>query len=361
MINLLRQWYERYFTDPQTIIFAFILIVGGLLILVMNAHLMPILVGIIIAYLFEGLVYRLDQIGVSRTVAASIVTALILATILIVLLVLLPLLSRQVSELIRELPAMFGKGQQLLSQLPQDYPDYVSTEQVEDIFTFVRTELTNLGQRVVSLSLASVVGVITFFVYLILLPLMVFFFLKDKDMILRWLGNFLPDERRLVTTVWADLDSKIASYVRGKFIEILVVWISSFIAFAFMGLNYALLISLLVGLSVIVPYVGATVVTIPVALIAFFQWGATSDFGYLIAIYALIQFLDGNLLVPLLFSEVVNLHPVAIIVAVVFFGSLWGIWGVFFAIPLATLIQAIIKAWTDHDTKGEDDSQGELL
>ena len=70
-------------------------------------------------------------------------------------------------------------------------------------------------------------------------------------------------------------------------------------------------------------------------------------------IYGVIQFLDGNLLVPLLFSEVVNLHPVAIIVAVVFFGSLWGIWGVFFAIPLATLIQAIIKAWPSAEMASE--------
>ena len=360
MINLLKLWYERYFTDPQTIIFAFILIVGVLLIVVMNAHLMPILIGVIIAYLFEGLVVRMNQIRLSRTFAASFVTALILAIILVVLFVLLPLLSRQVSELIRELPTMFGKGQQLLSQLPEQYPVYVSTEQVEEIFTFVRTELTNVGQRVVSLSLASVVGAITFFVYLILLPLMVFFFLKDKDLILNWLGNFLPDERRLARVVWADLDSKIASYVRGKFIEILVIWFSSFVAFAFMGLDFAMLLSLLVGLSVIIPYVGATVVTIPIAIIAFFQWGPTSDFGYLIAIYALIQFLDGNLLVPLLFSEVVNLHPVAIIVAVVFFGSLWGIWGVFFAIPLATLIQAIIKAWPDHDAMAEPESQSDI-
>jgi putative permease len=177
---------------------------------------------------------------------------------------------------------------------------------------------------------------------------------------LNWLGNFLPDERTLAREVWIDLDSKIASYVRGKFIEVLVVWFTSFIAFTFMGLNYAMLLSLLVGLSVIIPYVGATVVTIPVAMIAFFQWGATSEFWYLIAIYTLIQFLDGNLLVPLLFSEVVNLHPVAIIVAVVFFGSLWGVWGVFFAIPLATLIQAIIKAWPHHETQDEQDSQGDI-
>ena len=353
MINILKQWYERYFTDPQTVIFAFILIIGFLLIVVMNAHLMPILIGIIIAYLFEGLVVRMGQINLSRTIAASFATAVILTAIILTLFVLLPLLSQQVSELIRELPSMLGKGQQLLSQLPQQYPDFVSTQQVEEILIFLRTEVTLLGQRVVSLSLASVVGVITFFVYLILLPLMVFFFLKDKDLILGWLGGFLPDERRLVREVWTDLDIKIASYVRGKFLEILIIWVTSFIAFSWMGLNYAMLISLLVGISVIVPYVGATVVTIPVALIAFSQWGVTSEFGYLLAIYALIQFVDGNLLVPLLFSEVVNLHPIAIIVSVVFFGSLWGIWGVFFAIPLATFIQAVIKAWPSHEPAAE--------
>ena len=348
MINILKQWYQRYFTDPQTVMFAFILIFGALLIVVMNAHLMPILIGIIIAYLFEGLVVRLKQINLNRTIGASIVTLIILATILLTLFVLLPLLSRQVSELIRELPIMIGKGQLLLSQLPDKYPDYVSVEEVQQIFTFIRMELSSFGQRVVSLSLDSVVGVITFFVYLILMPLMVFFFLKDKNTILSWLGNFLPNERRLIAQVWAELDIKIASYIRGKFIEVLVVWIASYIAFFVMDLNYAMLLSLLVGLSVIIPYVGATVVTIPVALIAYFQWGWSSEFGYLMAAYAVIQFLDGNLLVPLLFSEVVNLHPLAIIVAVVFFGSLWGIWGVFFAIPLATLVQAILKAWPHH-------------
>ena len=168
-------------------------------------------------------------------------------------------------------------------------------------------------------------------------------------MILQWLANFLPEERRLLRTVWAELDIKIASYVRGKFIEVLIIWVASYVAFALMGLNYAMLLSLVVGLSVIIPYVGATVVTFPVALIAFFRWGFTSEFGWLMAIYGFIQFLDGNLLVPLLFSEVVNLHPVAIIVAVVFFGSLWGVWGVFFAIPLATLIQAILKAWPSEE------------
>jgi putative permease len=353
MFDILQQWYRRYFTDPQTVIFAFILIVGGLLIFVLNAHLMPILVAIIIAYLAEGMVVWLHKINLGRTVAASFVTALMITTILLAFFVLLPLLSRQVSELFREMPNMLGKGQQLLLRLPEEYPDYISASQIEEILTLARIELTSFGQRVVSLSLSSVVGIIAFLVYMILLPLMVFFFLKDKDLIIHWLADFLPDERRLLRAVWAELDIKIASYVRGKVIEVLIIWSASYIAFAVMGLDYAMLLSLAVGLSVIIPYVGATVVTFPVALIAFFQWGFTTEFGWLMAIYALIQFVDGNLLVPLLFSEVVNLHPVAIIVAVVFFGSLWGVWGVFFAIPLATLIQAIIKAWPTADLIAE--------
>ena len=336
MFDILQQWYHRHFTDPQTVIFAFILIVGIALIFLAGTHVMPIMVAIIIAYLCEGLVGVMARFNFGRTVAASVVTAIMVTTILLVIFVLLPLLSKQVTELIRELPNMLGQGQNLLLQLPERYPEYVSAAQIEEILTLARTELTSMGQRVVSLSLSSVVGVITFFVYMILLPLMVFFFLKDKDQILAWAANFLPEERRLLHTVWAELDIKIASYVRGKFIEIVIIWAASYIAFALMGLDFAMLLGFAVGMSVIVPYVGATIVTIPVALIAFFQWGFTSQFGYLMAIYAFIQFLDGNLLVPLLFSEVVNLHPVAIIVAVVFFGSLWG-------------VQAIIKAWPTEE------------
>jgi putative permease len=112
-----------------------------------------------------------------------------------------------------------------------------------------------------------------------------------------------------------------------------------------MGLNYAALLALAVGLSVIIPYVGAILVTLPVVMVGFFQWGMGSEFFYLCAVYLIIQVLDGNVLVPLLFSEAVNLHPVAIILAILFFGGIWGLWGVFFAIPLATLIKAIINAW----------------
>ena len=349
MIEIFKRWYQLNFQNPQTVILALILVVGSVLVIVMSTHLMPILVSVVIAYLFEGSVQKLGKVGINRTVSASLMTALFLTLILLMFLVLLPLLSAQISDLIRELPGMLAKGQTMLAQLPQRYPDYVSEQQVNEILSVMRGEISSLGQHIVTMSLSSVVSIITFFVYLILLPLMLFFFLKDKDLILYWLSRFLPGDLELVNDVWAELNIKIASYVRGKFMEIAIIWVSTYIGFALMGLNYAMLLSLLVGLSVIIPYVGATVVTIPVLLIAFFQFGTGSTFGYVMLIYAIIQFLDGNLLVPLLFSEVVNLHPVAIIVSVVFFGSLWGVWGVFFAIPLATLVQAVLKVWPSRN------------
>lgn len=159
------------------------------------------------------------------------------------------------------------------------------------------------------------------------------------------LASLLPNQRGVIMQVWQESTVQFANYVRGKALEIVIVGVVTYVAFKLMGLNYAALLAFLVGLSVVIPFIGAAIVTIPVAAIALFQWGWGNEFIWLMVVYGVIQALDGNVLVPLLFSEVVNLHPVIIISAVLFFGGLWGLWGVFFAIPLATLLKAVITAW----------------
>ncbi|STO71006.1 permease [Canicola haemoglobinophilus] len=141
------------------------------------------------------------------------------------------------------------------------------------------------------------------------------------------------------------MQQQIANYIRGKLLEILIIALVSYAIFLFFGLNYPLLLAVAVGFSVLVPYIGAVLVTIPVALVAMFQFGITPTFWYLMIAYVISQNLDGNLLVPFLFSEAVNLHPLTIIIAVLIFGGLWGFWGVFFAIPLATLVKAVVSSW----------------
>jgi putative permease len=344
-MRLITDWFKRTFSDPQIVFLTLILSVGFAIILTMGDMLAPVLASAVIAYLLEGLVVILEDRGMPRWLAATLVFVAFVLFLTLVLFGLLPLLSRQVTELVQQLPSMIATGEKALLRLPERFPEVVSMQQAEEILSAIRREIASYGQQVLSMSVSSVVGVLTILVYLVLMPMLVFFFLKDKDIIMRWFGGFMPGERRLADQVWREVDRQIANYVRGKFWEIIIVWAVTLLAFSFLGLQYAMLLSVLVGLSGVVPYVGATVVTFPVVLVAYFQWGWGPDFIWITVAYLVIQALDGNVLVPLLFGEVVNLHPIAIIVAILVFGGLWGFWGVFFAIPLATLVNAILRAW----------------
>lgn len=344
-MNIVANWFHRNLSDPQILYLALLLVVVFTVVLTMGHMLTPVLASMVIAYLLEGLVQHLERHGVARFPAVLLVYVLFLVFVTLVTLGVMPLLSRQVTELVQQLPSMVSAGTQVLMDLPEEYPDLVTKAQIDQLIASIRSEVISFGQHILSWSLASVLGVITIMVYVILMPILVFFFMKDKDLILAWFRHHLPHHHGITGNVWKDVDRQISNYVRGKAWEILIVWGVSYATFSAFGLKYSLLLSLLVGLSVIIPYIGAAVVSVPLLLVAWFQWGWSSSFAWLTVAYAIIQALDGNVLVPLIFSEVVNLHPVAIIVAILVFGGLWGFWGVFFAIPLATLVQAILTAW----------------
>jgi putative permease len=303
----------------------------------------------ILAFLLQGLVNSLSRRGVSLGLAITIAFTLFFVGFVSVLVVLIPIVGRQTSLFIGELPNMLGRIRDLLVSLPEKYAEYVSPEQFQIIVARASEEVAGLAEQILSLSISSFPGLFGILLYLFLVPMLVFFMLKDKDILIGFVTKLLPRERSVMTTIWTEMDIQFANYVRGKAIEILIVGATSYVAFLILGLNYAALLALLVGLSVLIPYIGATAVTLPVLLVGYMQWGYSAEFFWLFVVYGFIQFLDGNLLVPLLFSEVVNLHPVAIIVAVLFFGGIWGFWGVFFAIPLATLVKAIYNAWPRND------------
>jgi putative permease len=346
MNQLFRYWIKRYFSNPQVLILWLLLIVGFTLVIFLGQMLAPVLAAIVIAYLLEGLVHFLEKRKFPRKAAVLVVFIFFMVSFLALLVILLPLISRQVGQFLQQLPAMFAKGQSLLIQLPEKYPGYVTEAQIRQITASVSTQITGFAQQILSYSLASVRGVIAGIIYLILVPLMIYFFLDDKRLIIDWVKGFLPDERGLAREVWIEVNQQFANYVRGKIMEIIIVGVVAYIVFVSMGLQFSILLALLTGLSVLVPYIGVTVIFFPVALIAFFQWGATAQTLWVMLAYGIIQIFDGNLLAPLLLSRVVNLHPVAIIVAVLVFGGFWGIVGLLFAIPLATLCQAVIRVWT---------------
>ncbi|WP_426416557.1 AI-2E family transporter [Aestuariirhabdus sp. LZHN29] len=345
MTRFFKGWLHRYFSDEEAVILSVLLIIGFVVVLTMGSMLAPVFAAMVLAFLLQGVVNQLKGRGVSHNLSVTVVFLIFLTTFLLILLVLVPLIGDQMSRLFNELPRMIGDAQHALQVLPQKYPGFISETQVTVWIETLNGQITNVGQWFVSFSLSSIPGFVGVLIYLVLVPILVFFFLKDSALLASWTGSLLPAQRPMMMQVYAEMSDQIANYVRGKAIEILIVGAATYLGFVVLDLRYAALLALLVGLSVVVPYIGAAVVTIPVALIAFFQWGWGNEFFILMVVYGVIQALDGNVLVPLLFSEAVNLHPIAIIVAVLVFGGLWGFWGVFFAIPLATLLKALMTAW----------------
>ncbi|MCV6621775.1 MAG: AI-2E family transporter [Cellvibrionaceae bacterium] len=345
MIRIFQNWMERYLASEEAVLLLIILGLGLVVVVTMGGILAPMIASLIIAFLLQGVVQRLTAWGLPHIVAVNIAFLLLVGLLLTGIFVLFPLIWHQTATLFSEVPGMLADWQKIMLALPEKYPQFISEEQVSQIVAAMGSKLGGLGQSVLSFSLAKAPVLIAILVYLVLVPILVFFFLKDAGEIRAWMSSFLPRKRPVMSRIWHEMNIQVANYVRGKVIEILIVGGVSFVCFQFLGLNYALLLAVGVGLSVLVPYIGAAVITLPVAMIGFLQWGWSSEFYYLMIAYGIIQALDGNALVPLLFSEAVNLHPVAIILAVLVFGGIWGFWGVFFAIPLATLIKAVLNAW----------------
>ena len=311
----------------------------------MGGMLAPFFAAIIIAYMLEGSISTLETKNIPRILAVNMVFILFVTFLAFLVVVLLPIISRQASQFFQDLPGMVNDGQALLMKLPQQYPEFITEESVNQVIVASTTAISAMGQSILSFTLASVPVIISVLVYLVLVPLMVFLLLKDKTDIIGWMFRFLSTDRDLINSLWQEMDAQIGNYIRGKVYEIIIIYLASYLLFKILGLNYASLLAIIVGLSVLIPYIGAAVVTVPVALVGYFQWGFDPTFIWLMAGYGVLQFLDGNVLVPVLFSDVVNLHPLAIIVSILVFGGLWGFWGIFFAIPLATLVKALIYAW----------------
>lgn len=347
MLAMLMQWYRRRFSDPEAIALLVILLSGFGILFFFHGLLAPLLVAIVLAYLLDWPTVRLERLGLGRHWAASLVLLLFVGVLLLLLLVVAPVAWQQGINLIRDMPGMFNKLSDFAATLPHRYPALMDAGIIDVMADNLRARMITVGDSVVRYSLASLVGLLTLAVYLVLVPLMVFFLVKDKQQMLNAVRRVLPRNRGLAGLVWVEMNQQITNYIRGKVLEMVIVGVATYLGFLLFGLNYSLLLAVLVGLSVLIPYVGAFAVTIPVVCVALFQFGMGTEFWSCFAVYLIIQGLDGNLLVPVLFSEAVNLHPLVIILSVVIFGGLWGFWGVFFAIPLATLIKAVIHAWPD--------------
>ena len=344
-VEVVKQWINRYFPNAETIYLLVAALVFLLLLLSIGRYLAPILTGFVFAYVLQGIVDRLVRWRVPNLLAVIIAMLLFVGGLFALVLVILPVVWTQLQEVVTQLPKLVPQIQKALINFSEQNPTLLSKDLMDGVLRNFQTTLEGSSDDIVGWFARQLPHLIATVIFLVLVPIAMFFFLKDRVILLRYFSRFLPKKRPTIDRIGQELNVQLGSYIRGKFLEILIVGTVTYVAFLLLGLKYAALLALLVGLSVIFPFIGAAVVTIPVVVVALMQFGFSAEFLWIILAYTVIQTLDGNLLVPLLFAEVVKLHPLAIIVSVLIFGGLGGIWGLFFAIPLAILIKAVADAW----------------
>ncbi|MDF7669671.1 AI-2E family transporter [Orbaceae bacterium ESL0721] len=355
MYKLFMTWYNRRLSNPHVISLLVVIILLFLTIYFFNKILLPILIAIVLSYLLDTPVNFLNRKGIPRTLSVILVLLVFVMVVLVGIMILLPIIWQQGISLIKNIPNMLNFINDMLLALPKRYPELIHVGFFDSIIQSVKDKVVETGNSLLQFSIVSLFSLISIIVNAVLIPVMMFFLLKDKTKILRYCSAILPKNRTILNKVAQEMDLQISNYIVGNVLHIIILTATTYLLFWYFGLDYGLLLAVLVGISVLIPYVGIIIATIPVILIALFQWGLHSEFTYLILFYAVIQMLDGNLLVPLIYSEKLNLPPLVIMLAVIIFGGLWGFWGVFFAIPLATLVKAVINAWPKSDEVIADD------
>ena len=342
MINFLKNFFDRYFYDDEQYAALFILSIGIVILYFLGGIIAPVLVSILIAYILNGLMSFMEEKGNSRILSLS-VTLFVFGLFYLSIFLFLPFLSRQILLLVSDIPQIYESVNLFLSNQLSGYA--IQSNQLDEVIINAFSYIPTLFQNALLQLNSGFSAVMNALLYLIIVPFLVFFLLKDRDIFMNYAEILLPKKKNLLTKIWKDLNIQLYGYLRGKGLEMIIVALVTGFVFYIQGVNYSIILAILVGLSVLIPYVGAILVTIPVVLIGLFQWGLDSSFYIFITSYLIIQALDGNVLMPLLLGREVKLHPVVIITAVLIFGGIWGFWGLLLAIPIATFLRAIMVAW----------------
>lgn len=379
MIKLFKSWYSRHFSQAGTIEFALVLLAAFVVVYYFMWLVGPLVVALCIAYCLDWFVRLLVNKFKLKRMPASIITMVLFVGLSIGIIVfIVPKIVQQANQFYTSLQQISLSAQgdrkddfdtiistrtyEFIESLPDPIPSMFSQEEIDQYVLQARSSiLANTTSFIRNQVMPSVVNAMTWLMYMIIVPIFTFLMLANKETLQKRFKDYiLPTNQDIIGQFWKRINGQLEAYIRGKVLHIIIITIVNTLAFMLLGVNYAFLLGFGVGLSVIIPYVGAALITIPVVLIPVFQFGFCTYVIWILVVYLIIQLLDGNVLTPFLFSKAMNLDAFSILSAILIFGGLWGFWGVFFSIPLATFIGSMVKYWPIKDKEGaEKDNSNE--
>lgn len=380
MISLFKNWYRRNFSAPGTVEFALVLIAIFVIVYFFMWLVGPLVVALCLAYVLDwGVKWCERRFRIGRTCASTAVMMIFIGVCVGIMLFVAPRVVKQGADFydavviysqdtlqqssleesdVAELEdnalsgsafdaAVARKLYTFVEPLPDPLPSMLSTENLQNFSRNVRTTLmSNTAQILKTQVMPSVVNAMSWIVNIVIVPIFMFLMLVNKYTLQRRLVRYLlPSERSLMWTFWPKLNAQMHSYVNGSLLHIVLSGVANCLLFWCFGLKYTVLLGVAMGFSVVIPYVGAVIVGVPVLVFAMLQYGFDWLLLWFVVAWLVLQMVDSYVITPLLFSKTMNLDAFSILCAILIFGTLWGFWGVVFSIPLARFIDTLISQW----------------
>jgi predicted PurR-regulated permease PerM len=335
-------------SDLHNIFIVVVAVVSGALVYFLSPILAPFVFAAILAYICDPLVDRLEKRGVSRTMGTLLVLVFLTAMLVALALIILPLIIKEATVLIERLPGIIERvNTELLPWLKE----IAGVELTLDSATFRRLitegikKSDGLVERVLSSATIGGMAIVGFFVNLLLVPVVLFYLLRDWDRLIARIDQLVPRRwHDRATKLAAEIDAVLAEFLRGQLLVMLLMSVYYWIALSIAGLDFALPIGVVTGILCFVPYLGVVVGLALATATAVMQFGTLAGVVPVWIVIGLGQLIEGFLVTPWLVGDRIGLHPLAVIFALLAFGQLFGFFGVLVALPAS----AALLVWLRH-------------
>jgi predicted PurR-regulated permease PerM len=328
-------------------------VIGSLLALGIVLHLlspilMPFLIALALAYLWDPVVDRLERTGLSRTVGVSVVFLVSTLVLLALVLVLVPLLGRQMHVVAAKVPAAIEWFRSsLLPWLQREFQISeadIPLERIKDALMANWKSAGGVAQELLVSATSSSLAVLGWLANLVLIPVVGFYLLRDWDRMIAWIRETLPRPwEQTATQLARECDEVVGAFLRGQFLVMLALGVCYTGGLMLIGLDLALLIGMLAGLASIVPYLGLVLGVAAASIAALLQFGDWQPLFGVAAVFVSAQLLEGMYLTPKLVGDRIGLHPVAVIFSVMAGGQLFGFTGVLLGLPVSAVIMVLLR------------------
>lgn len=310
--------------------------------------LLPFLVGGAIAYFLDPIADRLETMGLSRAAATSVITLCMVVTVVLLVLAVIPTLVSQMAALVNAAPEIAKRLQAFLVERFPELQDSTSTlrQTLSQIAQYIQSKGATLAQGIVS----SAMSVLSAVIFIVVVPVVAFYMLLDWDNMVARVDALLPrDHVHVVRHLAKEIDRVLAGFVRGQMSVCLTLGIYYSVALMLAGLDFGLVVGAIAGAVTFIPYVGAIIGGVLAIGLALFQfWGDWVSIGIVAAIFAVGQFVEGNILTPRLVGQSIGLHPIWLLLALSAFGSLFGFVGMLVAVPVAAALGVLTRFAADR-------------